>query len=151
MAAGVVGYGAIAATLLVSALGDWRAQPGSRSAYAAFVGALMFLLLFVLAIRIVHGEFAKVTRGLVSVTSGGIAVRDSRGRERSLLWPEVEELRVSPCLGLDTLDIRGADRRLRVEFGLHCYRDLRDLIIRRAYLTQETRRWWGTLYTRPSV
>ena len=149
MAAGLVAYGAMLALGLVSALGVWRTQHGGTAAYGAFAEALPALVLVVSTICIIWQEFARARRGLVSVTGAGITVRNGRGREARLLWPDVQELRVMPCLGFDTLDIRGSGQRLRAEPGIRDWGGLRDLIIARAGLTDRQHKWWGVLYRRP--
>jgi hypothetical protein len=150
MTAGLVAYGAMLALGLVSALGEWSRQHGGTTAYGAFAQPLLALLLVVSTICIIWQQFAKARCGLVSVTSAGIIVRNGRGREACLLWPDVQELRVMPCLRLDTLDIRGSGQRLKVEFGIRDWGALRDLIIAQAGLTEVTHKWWGTLCARPS-
>jgi hypothetical protein len=47
------------------------------------------------------------------------------------------------------LEVRGPQGALAIRHGIEDEQELRNLIIRGAGLTETTRKWWGTLYTRP--
>ena len=96
--------------------------------------------------------------GSVRTTDHGITARSWLGRERSLLWSEIVELRVRTAWGsgswFHTLKLRSARReaRLRIDPGLADADALTDEIVARAALTEHQRTRFANLtYRRADV
>jgi len=124
--------------------GPWRI-PLWGSAFLAFVA--------VRGACAMAQEALLARRGGVNVTAAGIAARDWRGREQALLWHDVRKMQAyrydawfPPSRAI--LVLHGEASRLSVGGTLRSLGELRDIIIKRAGLTEEHGKWWGTLYTR---
>jgi len=95
--------------------------------------------------------------GWVQTTGAGVAARGEEGVERRMFWRDIAELRALSLLGSSAwtwprAELRGTDAstRLGIEDVTEDFGELIEAIIRRAGLTESMRKWWGTLYTRPT-
>jgi len=93
--------------------------------------------------------------GEVEVTRVGLVVSVRPGHSESILWEEVEQLRVAWLSDATAhrsllLDIRGAGKRVRVPSFVEENQLLRELIIQRAGLTERKQTFLGTRFLRPS-
>lgn len=91
----------------------------------------------------------------VHATRVSLVVSERPGQAESILWEEVEELRVAgggPATADRALplDIRGAGKRIRIPFFVEENLLLREIIIQRAGLASKRETWRDTRFTRPS-
>jgi hypothetical protein len=134
-----------------AAVGLHPAEP--KAPWALRSWPLLALLAFDLALgawRLGH-DFLLTRRGLVRVARAGLDVTSVCGCPRHVDWSQVREVSIR--------DLRSPGRvRLWLTEGppvslpshLERLGDVLAALTRRAGLTEVTRKWWGTLYTRPS-
>ncbi|MBM3471794.1 MAG: hypothetical protein FJX75_00810 [Armatimonadetes bacterium] len=116
---------------------------------------LIWLAIAATAVRNFVDTLHLLRRGFVLVSRVGLAFTDGRGRQHRAFWTEVRELRVvAPLSGVTApfgrLDVRSDGGRILIPPGLtrQDWEELRQLTLGLASLSEQTRKWWGVIYTR---